>query len=522
MIAHKQIAPAVLVLCLLSAGRVLGQEPSGWMSQLADVQNFSLRGDGVALSSRLKDIERDSGIEFRIPADFAADTLGLGTRTWIGADAVGEALRGYNYAAVWGDDGRLKRLFVRGRSGVSGVQSSHAQPASNRSQRDLVVYDAEAAGRPLPEKFRALKSGSVIPIMSPIEKLTRMKLGDKATLGLPIGQFEVVHDNALRHENGDSSWVGYLATEGKAFRVIITHGEGGTVTGQINTPNGVFKIEQAGAQAWLVDMSATGLSSAATLDNDQRHVPADPEPRAPIPAASASVDNPATVDLLVLYTPGLNEGAPLTRINHLLALTQQSYLDSEIFVNLRLVHAQAVDYPEGTANSAALDDLTFNRLSPDIAGLRNQYGADLVALLRPLQAAAQANCGVAWVGGANNQPLVPEAGFAVVSDGYDDRYFCHEYTFAHELGHTFGNVHDESVSPQGIFPFSYAWGVVGQFVTIMSYMIDAAPLVGKFANPRITCTASGLSCGDPAVADNARTTNLTAPSIADYRPTALH
>jgi hypothetical protein len=127
---------------------------------------------------------------------------------------------------------------------------------------------------------------------------------------------------------------------------------------------------------------------------------------------------------------------------------------------------------------------------------------------------------VSWVGGSNHQPLTADAGFSVVSDGFDDRYYCHEYTFAHELGHVFGNVHDAELSPPGIFPFSYAWAVPGKFATIMSYLFDVAPLVGKFANPAVACTDKGLPCGRKGIADNARTINLTAPTIAGFMPTA--
>jgi hypothetical protein len=199
-----------------------------------------------------------------------------------------------------------------------------------------------------------------------------------------------------------------------------------------------------------------------------------------------------------------------------MALTRQAFADSRIFVDLRLAHAEPLPTDDPKPNHDALAALTENRLPLDVAGLRQKYGADLVVWLRPLQASAQGNCGVAWIGGRNGIPAGPQAGFAVVSDGYDGGKYCHDYTFAHELGHLFGNVHDPELSDPGIFKYSFAWGIPGRFATIMSYLIDQAPLVGKFANPEIPCTADGLPCGNLDLADNARTINQTAPTIAAF------
>ena len=514
-------ALAAAISLLSGVGVAMGQGERAPARQNEVRYAINLHYEGAVLARLLGDIERKSGVEISAPTDLASDIVSRDARANTWADALRELLHGYNYAAIAGDDGRVKRVFVSGRNGNGSAARQHGYVSPNADQReDLLVYQPLASRSALPEKYRGLKPGSVTPISIAADRLARQQLGDRMTLRLPIGQYDVVHDNLFRHSNGDTSWVGYLDLEGKEFRVVVTRGAGGVI-GQINTPDGLYRIEQAGGKTWLINLQASGMQSGA-LENDQQSAPFSPEPGAALPSTAASPDHPATVDLMVLHTPALNDGDPVTRINHLLALTQQSYVDSGIYVNLRLVHTEAVDYTGENLNSTALNDLTGNRLSPDIARLREAFGADLVALVRPLHAAAQGNnCGISWVGGSNNTPLTAEAGFAVVGDGYDGQYYCHDYTFAHELGHLFGSTHDQGISDPGIFPFSYAWAVAGRFATVMSYLLDVAPLVGKFANPGMACTPAGDPCGDPDIADNARTTNLTAPAIAAYKPTMI-
>jgi hypothetical protein len=211
-------------------------------------------------------------------------------------------------------------------------------------------------------------------------------------------------------------------------------------------------------------------------------------------ATSAGAQNLTTVDLLVLYTPGATQryGASgvLTRIHHLVAVSNQAYADSGASLRLRLVHARQVNYSDSVDSSRALDDLTDGSLHPQAAQLRDQYGADLTTLMRPY--ARDGLCGIAWVGGYRRGGLSPgDADYAYSHVTID----CSDDTLPHELGHNMGLAHSRRQDPEGgTFPHSVGHGVDRVFSTIMAYAsaFGATP-VSMFSNPDRTCR--GLPCG---------------------------
>lgn len=118
-----------------------------------------------------------------------------------------------------------------------------------------------------------------------------------------------------------------------------------------------------------------------------------------------------------------------------MALGNQAYIGNQVNIVLRLVHTAQVGFGDTTANNTALDAL-INGTDPTLANvgaLRDQYGADLVALLRPFNNTAhicnnppgdkrpQICCGNGWLNGYDQQTvsLFASYGYAVVSDGTD-------------------------------------------------------------------------------------------------------
>lgn len=478
--------------------------------------SVALHYQTATLADLARDAQQRGGIQITVPAAFRSDVLTRDVTTASWADGLQELLGDYNYVTVRSPDGGVTRIIIQGRrgSGRSAGSAVHARVTS----ATLFEVDGMALGKPLPKALAGINPGAVTPIKLPVERLAKMKRGDTLPVRLGDHAYQLVHDQAQHHDSGDTSWIAYVEQGGAAYRAVLTYRADGALTGQINTPRGLFRIVQSGQQTWVIDLNASGLG-AGSLDEDQRHFAGGGKSAAAAGAKPATAQAHATIDLMVLYTHQAGS-QPVMRANHLVAVTQQALTDSGAFADLRLVRIERVDYTDRNLNAAALEDLTRNRLGPDIHALRNRYGADLAVLLRPFHSSVQGSCGVSWVGGANGQALTADAGFSVVSDGFDERYYCHDYTFAHELGHVLGNVHDVDLSPPGIFPFSYAWAVPGKFATIMSYRFDVAPLVGKFANPAIACTTRGLPCGRQGLADNTRTINLTAPVVAGFTATA--
>ncbi len=394
------------------------------------------------------------------------------------------------------------------------------------------------------------------------QTLNRLPQGSTAQFSLPRGvSYKLVFDHSIDHPSGNVTWIGHLKDYGDDYRAVITSGEGG-VSGRVLTPDGEFLVETDADGEWLIDTQAAGWAPAeSAMDDALIPIPEDViHKRLPGDGSGTEPDNEpstgetvkkdplsnqldpggqaattadtmlATIDVMILYTPGLATrlGTGLSaRLDQLVTLSNQAYRDSGIYINLRLVHKQQVSYSDTTTNDTALNALT-NGSDPalaNVASLRNTYGADLVSLIRPFNNnASGGSCGVAWVGGYGGQPISGYAnyGYSVISDGVDvngSNYYCLDLTFTHELGHNMGSMHERANAGggSGAYPYSYGYGVSGAFGTVMSYV---NPRIAKFSNPAITC-ASGIACGVSETASNAANNalslNNTRIAVANFR-----
>ena len=367
-----------------------------------------------------------------------------------------------------------------------------------------------------------------------------------------------------QHQSGNRTWVGKIHDAAGEFTTVLTYGPAGMV-GEVRTPDGTYVVESRDGTPILIDVDAAGwqrppfaddiaLPSSApastAVAESANLVDAVPEKSTPTPQA--------TVDVLVAYThalvtrAGSDAGARL-RIDQLVAIANQAYIDSEVAITLRLVHAQEVSYPENNDNAVALDDLSagVNGLSEPYSTLRNRYGADVVVLLRPFNYPGQVGCGIAWLGGygGNGASIGGQSnlGYAVVSDGSDingSGYYCSNVAFAHEIGHNMGAMHDRNTVTQGgtqtlrLGAYSYSFGYVHNaswnsaygsnvcnagsgascFGTVMSYITTVSE--PKFSNPAISTCPLSQPCG--TANDNvALTLNNTRQGIAGWRATKV-
>ncbi|MDG4582674.1 MAG: M12 family metallo-peptidase, partial [Candidatus Competibacter sp.] len=344
-------------------------------------------------------------------------------------------------------------------------------------------------------------------------------------LSAPNGaRYEIVQDNKILHSSNGTTWVGHLKGYDDIYRVMITTRQGYSF-GRILTPDGEFLVESDDSGTWLVDPREAGRLPAASYDDTVVPPSFEETPNTVTPTDLTTLPKAAGVtiiDVMLLYTPDLAKhyGAGLqAHLDSLIAVANQAYLDSQVNIALRLVHHAQVNYSETTSNADALNALT-NGSDPALANVnawRDQYGADLVALLRPFSLSNHAGCGLTWLNGLNGQAMNPAYGFAVVGDGNDiggSLYYCPDSSLVHELGHAMGSDHDHANSTtQGAYPYSYGHGIEGVFGTIMSYI---NPRVGKFSNPNIKCSGS-QSCGIADYADNARSLNNIRENVARFR-----
>jgi len=385
-----------------------------------------------------------------------------------------------------------------------------------------------------------------------------MAIGSEAVMSRPGRRpaYAIVYDRVENHQSGNKTWIGHLRDYGENYRVVITSGSEGS-WGRILTPDGERIVGTQSGQEWLVDANAAGLSEFIP-EMDDGLIPPDAAERIAAARKSAptrvEMDAPSsqsTVDVMVVYTQSLVDqlgGALQARVDHLVAITNQAYIDSQIAITLRLVHAAPVSYSDNTSNYTAINELTgvggFSvpaSLSA-VSTWRDAYGADLVVLMRAFNSLTQVSCGRGWIGGYGGAGTLTgwdSYGYSVVSNGIDINWtgtggyiYCGDLTFAHELGHNMGSLHDHRTegtsAARGVFPYTFGYGVDYSFATVMAYPSSFyAMQIGRFSNPLALC--SGVACGVSSTggagsetwADGALSMNNIRSEVAAWRPTKV-
>ncbi|MGC9457623.1 MAG: trypsin-like serine protease [Halothiobacillaceae bacterium] len=397
-----------------------------------------------------------------------------------------------------------------------------------------------------------------------IDALSEMEPGQSALVDVPglVRATEVRFDRLETTAHGSTVWYGHVEHGGRTLRTIITENDG-AVVGTMQLPDGLYQVETRDGIQLLVSPDQAGRTPFVGEPGSCQAIPgalpggesADAEPKAsPMGFDPARYDNSAqimaanrvavgeaprsadtTVDVLIAYNAGLvdrlGSSGVDARLDQLVAITNQAYVDSQVNLRIRNVHRLQVDYPTTGSNTTLLNTLTDNN-SPftQFESLRDQYGADLVAYLRPFDRSTHGSCGVAWIGGYNQSgfgSFSARNGYAIVSDGTDiggSSSYCSDVTFAHELGHNMGLTHDWFVGNQdgntgkGAYTYGNGHGIEGTFGTIMSYI---RPTDSVFSNPNLNNCTGGNVCGVPAgqtyEADAVRALNNARTGIASYR-----
>ncbi|WP_421790550.1 reprolysin-like metallopeptidase [Hyphobacterium sp.] len=416
----------------------------------------------------------------------------------------------------------------------------------------------------------------------------RLAPGERLQLNLPEGGDQaVIHDRSETTSLGERLWIGHLAEAGLAYRVILTQGPS-ALFGYIATPDGAWTLAPAypgGPAEWSRASHPPAEPGADVL------VPAAPSLTRALDvlrlqqetAADVPIGSNGTVDIAIVYTQGMRNYYGLgltTRAQHLVNVLDQSLIDSDAGLRVRLVGLRQVPGPwdEFTSTIETIDDLLAGAsyghagterdvtgncsngpagcinngdLSPLLAW-RNAVGADIVVMLRRYWRAQQTFCGVAYLPGFGAEQDIDPAedwvlGVAVSGDGPDGNntgISCGDLTFAHEVGHNLGSTHNvENTSGFGVFQFSYGHRIDCNFRTIMAYDSTRSGVncnrptqnetwLPRFSNPaQSDClgTACGVAPGQPHVrgsaaddttthSDNARSMRELGWRVRDYRP----
>ena len=382
--------------------------------------------------------------------------------------------------------------------------------------------------------------------------------------GTPI---RLKYDHHIEHKDGNWTWIGRPEGGQPGMEAIITFGDK-AVFGSV--PYGYQRPLRIGSnhgRVWVMEtdlkkLAALGPSAPRGHDflvpqalrtaSERAIAQAAAQPQSLTP--SGAVPESATVDLVIGYTGGFaarlgGASQANTRLTNMVDIANQAFVNSQIVARVRLVGTVALNYPDSTNNDSTLRELTgcpdANCSSGDapvpaalqpLRALRVSKHADLMSLVRNLDAGVQGGCGIAWLLGGGLSGIRHEdayAGVSVVSDtsgiGSTPGSYCRDETLAHELGHNLGSQHDADTADsdnngltdneRGAFPYSLGYKTVpgaGNFFTIMAYDDGQYPVL-VFSNPRINI-CGGYPCGVAEQADNARSIGQTVSTVAGFAP----
>ncbi|MCB0328022.1 MAG: hypothetical protein KDD70_00120 [Bdellovibrionales bacterium] len=222
------------------------------------------------------------------------------------------------------------------------------------------------------------------------------------------------------------------------------------------------------------------------------------------------------LDVLVMYTPeaATYAGGTLAMealIGQAISLANTSYVNSEVALQLNLVHSaqtadnEGEDFPTDLNRLQAAEDGFFD----EVHALRNEHSADMVVLMR----SPGEYCGIGY--SPTTVAGLTGGNFAFSAVGSN---CVLNYSFQHEVGHNLGLQHDQSNAPSTTaYEASYGFRWTGtnsvQYRSVMAY--SPGIRVPFFSNPEIAY--EGTSTGDSTLANNAATLRVVSAMAANYR-----
>lgn len=232
---------------------------------------------------------------------------------------------------------------------------------------------------------------------------------------------------------------------------------------------------------------------------------------------TASIAQAEVIDIGILYT---DQSAAATsnintKINQLIAFSNQVYRQNGINITLRLAGSQNLGNHAITPTTTWLNSVTN---SSYVNNLRNTWKADMVAVLGTGQSAGNGliSCGLAWVGQGANGSLYNYMSNRMYSITAID---CGASTFVHELGHNQGLTHSrkQGDTSGGVYVDGMGHGVQNEFATIMAYphVFGRATHYDYFSNPN--WRVNGIPFGVANQSYAIRTVNDTKTSIANFK-----
>ncbi len=359
-------------------------------------------------------------------------------------------------------------------------------------------------------QFKSQKSSIAAKRESEIEFVRRNpRENDRETLSLTLfdgKNYAAKRTSTEARAADDFTWRGKII-EGKIENDVVLTFKNGYVSGLIYAANAVYEIVVRGEQQILVEIDQNKYPECA---GDVKGVENESEPSALLnkTTTAASVDSGDRIDVLVVYTAAVKtslggEAQAQTFAQQAIDSTNTTYINSKIRQRVRLAGAVETTLAESGTLSGELSTV---RADPAVAALREQYKADLVAMISN----STDNCGIGYLLGSGNSLN----GFTVNSR----TCAVGNLSFAHELGHNMGSTHNPENGSAPSYSYGYGHYVNGVFRTVMSYTDPCTMGCARrpyFSNPEVLF--GGLPTGIENARDNARSINNTADRIANYR-----
>ncbi|HSN77732.1 MAG TPA: M12 family metallo-peptidase, partial [Anaerolineae bacterium] len=243
---------------------------------------------------------------------------------------------------------------------------------------------------------------------------------------------------------------------------------GASIAATVALPGALYHVTDTGEDLHLVKQT--------TLQDPMPEDPPEPvieegieqEPQLQGFDALPLADDGSIIDVLVVYTPAVRSQYGNNGIKSLIDLavdeTNQSYANSQINMQLRLVHTAEVAFTESTGSMGTdlgrLQSKTDGYMD-EVHALRDQYHADMVSLI----VANMGSCGIAYLM-TTLSPTFERNAFSVVAAMCAAGY----YSFGHELAHNMGANHDRANASAALYPYSYGyWAPDNSYRTVMAY-----------------------------------------------------
>lgn len=338
----------------------------------------------------------------------------------------------------------------------------------------------------------------------------RLSFAQAGMLEIPLFDDKIYaakHSQTEMRAMNDYTWRGKII-DGKFEGDVVLTFKNGYVAGLIYAPaNQVYEIVPRGGKQILIELNqaffpecggAINSSENSVKTNDNNTL--------------AAIDSGDRIDVLVVYTTATKnflggDAQAQTLAQQAIDSSNTAYLNSKIRQRLRMVNSQEYVYTESGNASTDLSNLRGNTT---IQALRDQYKADLVAMIGEVSGV----CGIGYLMGSNTTSGNPNNGFTVTTRSCA----VGNLSFAHELGHNMGSQHNPENGSGPTYPFGFGHYVNGVYRTVMSY-VDPCPngctRRPYFSNPEVLF--SGFPTGIDNARDNARSINNTADIIANYR-----